>query len=341
MSVGEQQMYDEGLAHAAFELGLPIRIDRAFPSDILASTQYGARTVHRCTTDQDPWTAIQAGLYRDLGGNALLVRAMGARPMVDVLWTVSNQTDPRWGTKGVCKPNVLHDIISAVLSTGPVGFGDRLNRTNVSLLSRATRADGIILKPASAALRLDRFYDAHRGGAEIWAAPTEPGTSDPRTDSVANSMAALESASSPDALRGWMILATNVDGGVSGAPVATSELWPPPAEDAQFLVAQLEHRSPSQLRPPCSNGSLVADCLFRWSFKSPLPVATGDTSFLPGCVSHNFTLLSAAPVLANGWALLGALMCSCFSGSNVWGAFSPQPPSSHRNHIALGVFSGH
>ena len=53
-----------------------------------------------------------------------------------------------------------------MLSTGPVGFGDAVNKTNASLLSRAIRTDGVILKPASAALRLDRFYDERGKGAE-------------------------------------------------------------------------------------------------------------------------------------------------------------------------------
>ena len=62
----KQLRYDGGLADAALELGLPIRIDRAFPGDVLASARYGARTVHRCTTDQDPSSSIQDGLETEL-----------------------------------------------------------------------------------------------------------------------------------------------------------------------------------------------------------------------------------------------------------------------------------
>ena len=225
--------------------------------------------------------------------------------MVDVLWTDSNQSDPRWG-KDPCKPNVLHDLISAVLTTGPVGIGDRLGRTNTSLLARAMRIDGTILKPASAALRLDRFYDRQKGGAEIWAAPSRPGDlSDPSTDAVANSMADMQKSTGE--AWAWLILATNAIH--ETAPIATSELWPRPPQDTVFLVAQLEHISPTALKPSCVNGSLVEDCLFLWTNATRLPVATGSTRGTPGCIRHNFTLLSATPVLSSGWALLG----TCFS----------------------------
>ena len=82
-------------------------------------------------------------------------------------------------------------MITAVLSTGPVGFGDLINGTNLTLLGRGTRVDGTIIKPASAALRAERFYGSG-GGAEIWVAPSGPaGGIDPRTDARANSMAPL------------------------------------------------------------------------------------------------------------------------------------------------------
>ena len=39
--VGEQDLYDKGLADAALQFKLPIRIDQELPGDILASVQYG------------------------------------------------------------------------------------------------------------------------------------------------------------------------------------------------------------------------------------------------------------------------------------------------------------
>ncbi|CAE8598043.1 unnamed protein product, partial [Polarella glacialis] len=308
-SVDEQQMYDKGLADALLEFGIPIRVDQEFPNDVLASVQYGARTVGRCTSDSDPYAGSEAARFLQLGANSLLFRAMGVRPMVDVLWTNPEQSDPRWPKPSVCRPNIVHDIITAVLSTGPLGFGDLVGKTNASLLFKATRADGVILKPASAALRIDRFYDPIQGGSEIWAAPTFPSrNADSKEDQLANSMAPLEDEHC-EQLYGWMILATNVDKNASGsAPVAVTELWPRPAAGTEFFVAQLEQFSSSgMLKPLCINGSAVDSCLLRWNDSSPLPVTTGDTSKETGCVRHNFTLFAASPVLSSGWTLLGDL----------------------------------
>ena len=103
------------------------------------------------------------------------MRAIGVRPFTDVLWTTSIQSDdPRWGI-GARRPTVVHDLIVATVTAGPIGFGDLVGHTDAQLLSRALRKDGTILKPASAALRVDRFYrPAPVGGAEIWAAVTGP-----------------------------------------------------------------------------------------------------------------------------------------------------------------------
>ncbi len=98
----------------------------------------------------------------------------------------------------------------------PVFAGDMIGGTNLTLLNRALRTDGVILKPSFAAHRLDAFYygelppgqqhaRAHEWSpskpspsspcylAEVWSAPTVPsrvnGTA--RTDRRANSMARL------------------------------------------------------------------------------------------------------------------------------------------------------
>ena len=49
-----QQLYDKGLSDAALSHKIPFRVDQESPSDILASVQYGARTVARCTGDACP-----------------------------------------------------------------------------------------------------------------------------------------------------------------------------------------------------------------------------------------------------------------------------------------------
>merc|ERR1719506_2055354 len=75
--------------------------------------------------------------------------------MMDVLWTTEHQPGNPYHRD---RPNVQHDAIFTTLSTGPFGIGDMLGCTNATLIAAATRSDGVILKPAAAALRIDRFY---------------------------------------------------------------------------------------------------------------------------------------------------------------------------------------
>lgn len=47
--LGLAARYDKGLADAALQHGFPIRVDQESAGDVLASVQYGARTVARLT----------------------------------------------------------------------------------------------------------------------------------------------------------------------------------------------------------------------------------------------------------------------------------------------------
>ena len=54
--------------------------------------------------------------------------------------------------------DIERNLIMATLTTGPLGIGDMIGGTNLTLLNRALRSDGVILKPGFAAHRLDSFY---------------------------------------------------------------------------------------------------------------------------------------------------------------------------------------
>jgi hypothetical protein len=299
------------LADAALAHGLPIRVDQERPGDLLASVQYGARTVARCTYDANPSSEMppkskDRPYWLQLGGNALFLRSLAVRPFTDVLWTTVAQYDPRWGH--AFRPHVVHDTLSATLTTGPIGFGDLINGTDAVLLARATRVDGNILKPASTALRIDRYYrPAPVGGAEIWAAPTGPAGGATDADDRANSMPPLGEDAAQDGIWWWAILATNVDAAVeSGRPLQLQELWPRPAAGTVMLVATIERTGDDAgsrgVGAGCVNGTTVAACGFTmWTEDTPLDIGTaGDTG-------RNFTLLAAAPVLSSGWVLVGDL----------------------------------
>jgi hypothetical protein len=249
----------------------------------------------------------------------LLPYSLGVRPMLDVLWTQSAQSgaDPRW--RNCTRKNVRHDLTLAVLSTGPVGFGDLAhgNGTDADLLRRAIRYDGVILKPAAPILRVDRWYSS-TGGAEVWATVSGPAHSDDaRTDRIANSMASLAhpphmSAGAPAALWWRTVLATNVDGtSASGVPLALSELWPTPPASAVFLAARIDSHvggvgdgaGPVEGVTRCVAGQPAASCVREWSAHAPLDVSTPPASG----VLRSYALWAAAPVLSSGWTLLGEL----------------------------------
>lgn len=309
---GEQRRADSGLADAAAQLGLPMRVDTSVPSDALGSVEYPAYVAQRVTGDANPHDYFEAHNWLEYAQAAVLPTAVGVRPMLDVLWTTPSQpADPRW--RGCTRKNIRHDLILAVLSTGPVGFGDLVGGTDAALLGRASRADGLILKPAFPVLRIDRWYSA-AGGAEVWAAVAGPaGGTDPREDARANSMAHMAAASAdPLALWWWQVLATNVDGAtIAGRPLALSELWPTPRPSTVLLVAVVDKHvggdgdgaGPPEGSTRCEHGAKAATCLSLWTAGVPLDVSTSP----PDGLYRSFALLAAAPVLASGWTLLGEL----------------------------------
>lgn len=167
--VHAQTSWHAGFADAALELGLPMRVDMSLPSDTLASVLYGAHTVGRCMPDAVP---NDQGAWMQVAANSLFLATLGVRPMMDVLWTNEHQPGNPYHRD---RPNVLHDAIFTTLSTGPFGIGDMLGDTNASLVAAATRADGIILKPAAAALRVDRFYNVPLPSPSPSPPPSPPG----------------------------------------------------------------------------------------------------------------------------------------------------------------------
>ncbi|KAL1528378.1 hypothetical protein AB1Y20_009729 [Prymnesium parvum] len=299
-STDEQQRSDGGFADAAYALRLPMRVDGALPSDLLASVGYPAFTAARVTGDAVPHDWFEAHNWVELAESSLLAAAVGVRPMADVLWTTASQPgDPRWA--GCRRPNVRHDVAAAVLSTGPVGFGDREGGTDAAVLRRAARADGVLLKPCFAALRVG-------GDAAVVAAAAGPaGAAGARADARANSMARLEAAAGEaEAAWWWVVLATDA----GARRLAVEELWP--AAYGAMLAVPLDRfaagdgdgaGAPRVGRRVCAHGGAAARCAVLWAEGVPLDVSTAAARG----VQRSFSLLAAAPLLPSGWALLGEL----------------------------------
>ena len=278
-----------GFADVCATLGLPIRVDIHDPSDVAMSVELPAWTVSRCGPDAIPSsqqvvpqkspTGAERGNWHLIAANGQLISVYGVRPMKDVLWSVSEQPNPyRDHNRPIAgRLNLEHDLIVATLSTGPVGIGDSVGHSNRSFLLPAMRADGVIIKPAKPALRLDRFYasaDPKARQQEIWSAPSRP----------------LNSNSTY-----FTFLSTNLVPGSTAVHV--SELWPSQPKTAKFYASRGFHAR-------CANNTLASSCLDVFDATHPLSF---DTGALPS--EHDpvrrFQLRSVAPVLSSGWTIVG------------------------------------
>ena len=247
----------------------------------------------------------------------------------------------------------------AVLTAGPVGFGDSLPRagfkgTNVTRLLLASRMDGVILKPAHPALRLDLSPPRGDTHGEIWVAPNVParamhassgrgilqGTDavylhsdgiDGRVNSLARLLAQDGNMEMPSQRWWYSVLCTDV---VPARKISPADLFPVPPSDAVFVAHTFQG-------PTCEDGALASSCLSLFSKTSPLEVIT-DTPMTgnasdgldqppkaKGTAVRNWKLINVAPVLPGGWLLLGEYNKYVSMSPQRFSAFSPATVTAH------------
>ena len=255
-----------------------------------------------------------------MGGAAPFMAAVRSRPMMDVVQTTAS-------------PAALHQLAIMVLTTGPVGIGDALGKTNATLLSYALRNDSVILKPAYPAMRLDSWYpDNSPDKGEVWAAVAGPARAvyaeaggknhrhqllppwSARHDRRANSMVRLPTgrsgAAADDELWWHSLLATNV--GPTGRGVGTADLYPPPSVGSTFAVVEFGVGCSNSTR----TGAAANTCITMIGPGATLAVQTSDAAapdarpstpprVVHGSGDRKFRLFNWAPVLPGGFALIG------------------------------------
>ena len=120
------------MAQAAGAAGLSVQLCMPTAGIVLASAAWPAMTQGRVSTDyatENAPNSTWAKTY-NIGIGSLLFWAVGLQPSKDLTWTTPHQPG------GACdhdNPNVELDVVLAVLSCGPVGIGDGIDLTNVSL----------------------------------------------------------------------------------------------------------------------------------------------------------------------------------------------------------------
>lgn len=165
--VGAAEALFGGMATAAAERGIAIQFCFATPHVMLWTLTAPAVTNARVSYD------FFYGNSWDIGSSSLLAWAVNSAPSKDTLWSSDNgaQATTRGGcAKTGCPPDhsaagaVLHTVL-ATLSTGPVGYSDAPNETDITLVMRTCDAAGNLLQPSRPVVAVDSTHDVTPGAA--------------------------------------------------------------------------------------------------------------------------------------------------------------------------------
>jgi len=177
-------------------------------------------------------------------------------------------------------------------------------------MSVLRNGDAVILKPAHPLYKLQRCYDSTDPVGQVWVAPSVPARSrSSATDRRANSFARLTPrglSQERDGVLWWWSLLVMLPNRSLTVPI--SDLWPRVNPTLRFYVVQSGFGFGQAGPTPavCTNGSAADECLAVLSGRSPMHIA-GRSLLIDGEDNETlpYRLYQLAPVLSNGWALLG------------------------------------
>ena len=160
-----------GQGTAAADNNVTIQYCMTFPSITLNSVTVKASTHQRLGTDYLPRLAEQNW---NIGAQSILVYSVGLLPYKDTFFSSSKEVPTSSRFKGYSeKASKLHAVVS-ILSAGPVAPSDGVNGSDVELIRRMHRDDGLLLKPDFPAMSVDatwsrRIFDDLKGpDGELW-----------------------------------------------------------------------------------------------------------------------------------------------------------------------------
>ena len=133
---GAGEDFAGGMARAAAQRGLTLQYSMALPRQFLQGARYQNLTSARVSGDRFERSKWDTFLY-----TSRLASALGIWPWSDVF--MSTETD---------------NLLLATLSAGLVGIGDPIGTEDRASLLRATRADGVIIKPDTPVNPVDAMY---------------------------------------------------------------------------------------------------------------------------------------------------------------------------------------
>ena len=297
----------DGMAAAADYHKLPMQWCMASPTDLMQALNYPSVTNLRASTD------YYYGSSWDIGLSSLLIWSLGAVPSKDTFWT-SNQTDiaiklggcpassgcPRDHSDAGCE---LH-LMLAVLSTGPVGFSDAYNRTNVALLQHATnsatKSDGMVVKPSKPVTAVDSTLGPTPPKGHVLG--TYCGSSAGRAGEVAVSS--------------WNFVAHQLKAPYN---IRVSDFYPAVMPSLQWAVTREWHDA------PCHNGSAVpGPCASTVAVNAAdlsstvVSAAAADSTGEGEYAAQLHTVVPVCP--GSGWAVLGTLDTYASLSPSIYGS---------------------
>jgi hypothetical protein len=151
---GRARAWQEALDAAAAAHGLTLQWCMASPADFLQTLTLSSLTSIRTSGDYRYLFENGFHWYWFLCTNAL-ARSLGLFAFKDVFLS----HPPSGDLPG--EPYAEVEALLAALSAGPVGIGDRLRATNVEVVRRTCRADGVLIKPDVPIAALDRCLHHH------------------------------------------------------------------------------------------------------------------------------------------------------------------------------------
>ncbi|KAJ8303092.1 hypothetical protein KUTeg_019488 [Tegillarca granosa] len=154
-----------------------IQFSRAYPRHAMQALEIPFVTQAKVSGDYTP-----GGESWKIGITSILAYALRIAPFKGTFWTTPSQPGQVL-PEGIEPYPALHALVST-MSTGPVGPGDKIGSTNVTLLNRCCSTGGMILKPNKPALALDRQIKERVFNGivmELWATSTNYDAIDPGT----------------------------------------------------------------------------------------------------------------------------------------------------------------
>jgi len=262
---------------------------------ILHSTQLQAVTQIRGSGD---YTAGSSSWQ--IGGTSLFYWSLGIVASKDTFFTTVHQPGcPKPGEYNCTEANVEINIITATLSHGPVGPGDRHTMTDPVLTLRSCNAAGAILRPRAPLTPLDGVFSSSTFAKNKALLPWGATVGSKRNS--ADAFVVLHTDVAPN----HQVNVTVQE--LAALPGASDDqhAYPP-----RFVAALIANGSPSRLHADQRWGgaSSLSSSLAVVEAGSPLRLDVGDGLKPPREGAHAYEYWLLAPIdTTSGWALLGEM----------------------------------